>query len=435
MMKFSFLQKKHLGSLGLWIFIILCFYAEFSMLNHRYKVTQETSSIILFLGSLFLGIIPLFFHKYLFIPQVNLPKKNIWLVITLLISSIFAYKLYVYFGLVISKYPIHYMYSDIIPTIQQQVDRFIHGQKVYQPIIFENYSYPSGYLPATWMPFTIAALLKIDFRWIPVIFFFIALLIILISYRKKINQPLTILGFILIPFTLYHFIHYNSDVAGFSVEILVAAYYLLLVMFMDSKRYLFIGFFIALCLLSRYTLALWLPLYLFTFLIDKNKQGIIKVLASTFCVLLLLYILPFFISDPSVLFNGLLSYGNSGIAEWTHIDDNNPYPVHLYKGIGFAYFYYKIPHLEIIKKIQLMQVSLFSLLLIFNGIMAFIYWKFKQQMNRNLFLICSFKIYLTLFFTFIHVPYIYLYTVPMIISAGMIFYFATLTSQVENTAN
>lgn len=426
-------KEQHLlRSVIIWLSLIAAFYIEISILNHRYQISQEVSSVCMFIASLILGIIPIAFHRFLVLPQKKIPKnKKLWLALAVIGTGIIVFVLFSSMQEIIRQYPIDYAFSDIIPTIQQQVQRFIQGEKVYQPIVFGTYSYPSGYLPGTWLPFIPAALLQIDFRWVPMIAFVFAIILLLIYQRKKIEHPAASFAMVLIPFTLYQFIHNNPDVAGFSVELLISVYYLLFALHMHSKNYLLTGVLLSLCLLSRYTLVLWLPLFFFILFLDHNKQALFRIGISTFSMVLLIYILPFFIKDPQVILHGLLSYGNSGIAEWTHIDAVKQLPEHLTKGVGFAYFFYKIPHIEIIKKIQLMQVVLFSLLLLFNIVMLIVYWKYRQQVNRKIFLLGSLKIYLTLFYTFIHVPYIYLYTVPLMISVGIIFQLAIFSQQAE----
>lgn len=432
----KFLQENlNNKSVFIWLLLLSCFGIELNILNHHFFIeNQIISSIIIFISSCFIGIIPLFYDSQVKTIAPFQNKKYRWNLFFILLGI--ALIAWIYLNLIqeiIHSTAIDFKYSDIIPTIQQQVNRFLHGQKVYQRIIFENYSYPSGYLPANWVPFILAAVFKFDFRYIPFILFYCSLLAIVFHFRKNLSNTLSLITILLIPYSIYLFIKHNTLIVGYSVEVVVATYYLLFVLFMNKKNYILIGLIISLCLLSRYTLILYLPLYFFVMWMNNDLRAIKYIGLSSLLFLLLFYIIPFFLADPLVIINGFLSYSDSGIGEWNHFNEYTGLPEHLTKGAGFAYLFYIMKGGTIAQKIKLMQVLLVVILLVFLVSMAYLYHKKKNKLNSSTFLLGSFKIYLTLFFSFIHVPYIYLYTTSILVTAGILFYLSTMEKPVNQS--
>ncbi len=427
------LEKTFTKKRIFWLILFACFGVELTILSHELlRDHQITSSIVLFSASVIFSIITILFHRIKTDTTAwNYLSNNVSYLTCIAIVLLFGHTFYELITSVIKTTPIDVNYSDIIPTIQQQVDRFIHGQKVYQTIQFDKYSYPSGYLPANWFPFCLAALLQIDFRYIPFLVFYISLFIGIIFYRDKINNGLSLLLFMLIPFSLIWFLLHNKLIVAYSVELIVASYYLLFILFINKKNNILLGLCIALCLLSRYTLLLYLPLYFFILFIDKEFKAIKQIAFSSILFLSLFYILPFFIADPLVIIKGFLSYSDSGIGEWNHLNEYTGLPEHLTQGAGFAYLFYLIKGVSIAEKIKYMQLFLVFILLAFMFLMGYIYYKKHTQFKTATFLLGSFKLYLCIFFSFIHVPYIYLYTTSILVTAGILFYLSTMEKPVN----
>jgi len=315
--------------------------------------------------------------------------------------------------------------SDIIPTIMQEVHRFLHHEFVYAPIHLDGYSYPSGYLPAIWFPFVPAEIFQFDYRFIPFSIFAILIFVILFIYKKHINSLSTFLSLLMMPICLELFIANNTAVPRYTVEVLIACYYVFLSLAITSKNYSLIGIAISLCLLSRYSLALWLPLYFIVLLIDKDKKLLLKIMLLVLLSIVLFYVIPFLSKDPSLVIRGLINYSSASDGEWRRINQRNGLPEHLTHGVGFAYFFYLIKGIDIPTKIKYLQIVLLAFIALYLVSMSLIYYKYKSKISTPIFLICSFKIYLTIFYTFIHIPYVYLYTVPLMVSGALIFYLAS----------
>lgn len=408
-----------------WAFMLIAFLVEFIILiscnNHN---DQSTTSVWLFICSMSLGILPIIFNKSLK-KNTSSTKPSSWWFFALFTSIVVLCIYFFKMQDLIKHCRIDEHVSDIIPTIMQEVHRFLHHEFVYTPILLDGYSYPSGYLPAVWFPFIAAETFHFDYRYIPFAIFALLMIGILLVYKKQISSLSTFLSLVMIPLSLELFIANNNSVPRFSVEVLIACYYVFLCLAITTKNYFLIGIAISLCLLSRYSLALWLPLYFIVLLINQDKKRLFKIIMVIIIAIALFYVIPFLSKEPSLVIRGLLNYSSAGDGEWRRINQSTHLPEHLTHGLGFAYFFYVLKGIDIPTKIKYLQIVLLALIAIFLVSMSFIFYKYKNKLSTPIFLICSLKIYLSIFYTFIHIPYVYLYTVPLMVSSSLIFYLAS----------
>ena len=308
--------------------------------------------------------------------------------------------------------------SDIIPCIQIACRRLIHGEFAYKVITDFGYPQWPNYFPMHWMPFTIAELLHIDYRWITYGAWCIAALVLCIRSLKIPSITLRALTPLLIFSSFYVLQTFNLSILEITVEVLIASYYMMLITSLNQRSGILQGIIIYFCLLSRFSLVLWLPLYAFVLFVTNNKKQLYTAVITSVSMVIILYVIPFLSKDWEILFRGFKYYDTGTYAEWTHI--YNGQPLHLFRGTGYAYFFYtRFPNLDVMSRIKLLQrVELFSSLLLIT-LMGIWFWFNKHKINTRMFLISSFKIYLAVFLFLIQVPYEYLMCVGNFVSIAV----------------
>ena len=138
---------------------------------------------------------------------------------------------------------------------------------------------------------------------------------------------------------------------------------------------------------------------------------------------LLIYILPFFIHDTSIFSQGYDYHTKAAIGEWMRGSNK---PLHLYRGIGFAAYFYEYLSGDISSKIDVLRFVHLSITLMSTVLMSIIYYIYRQKINKKLYLLASLKIYLVIFYSFIQIPYHYLFLVPLFIYILIFFEFMNL---------
>ena len=100
--------------------------------------------------------------------------------------------------------------------------------------------------------------------------------------------------------------------------------------------------------------------------------------------------------------------------------DCNGSPYHLYAGYGFGYlFYEKYLHTDLQHGYDLLKRTFYMAsfgIIILMGI--WYAWK-RKKIDYRIFLLASFKIYLTVFLAFIMIPYLYLVVTASFVSIAL----------------
>jgi hypothetical protein len=136
----------------------------------------------------------------------------------------------------------------------------------------------------------------------------------------------------------------------------------------------------------------------------------------------LLYIIPFLLKQPDIFKKGYNYYTEAALGEWQlkNWQAENDKPFHLFKGIGFASYFYDYATGSLSEKLtKLKNTHLIGSILV-AILMGLLYFRFKNKIPDRLYLLLSLKIYLTYFYAFIQVPYVYLQLVPLFISVLII---------------
>ncbi|MBN9483586.1 MAG: hypothetical protein BGO70_13975 [Bacteroidetes bacterium 43-93] len=402
------------------LFILLENY--FLLFSHKEGMGQTENSVLYFLVSLSIGV--LIFARYykkdiVSASATTANKKWNILVILLTVTGIIlagteAWK-------VINQYPIDAHYSDIIPSIQVMVQRLLHGNEpVYAPIYDFGYLFSPTYLPMQWLPFTIAEVLHVDYRWIPFATWAITYFIVVFRTFRSDNLLLKLLVPIFFYLT-YHYINVQeNNFIRCTVESMVIGYYILLIISLNETSWLLWGTIIAACLLSRFSLLLWLPLWAFAIFISGNRKDLYKSIGLVFVLTMLVYVIPFLSKDWHSFRAGYEHYNRATIGEWQNLNPMGE-PNQLYAGTGFAHIFYHHFHQgDVPAQIALVKKVHFIVSLGVSMLMGVWYWYNRKKIDLRIFLIASFKIYLTFFLAFIQIPYVYLMTVGNFVSIAIL---------------
>ncbi len=308
--------------------------------------------------------------------------------------------------------------SDIIPTIVLAVRRLLGGETVYKTIDEWGYRLPLTYLPMQWLPYTPAEVLRFDYRWIAVGIYYLATAVI--AFRCSRVAPFRgIVAALLSQYLVWMVLKHDAGIASVTVELMVAGYYMLLVAGLSGSSPLLRGAAIALCLLSRYSLVLWLPLWAAVEWLAVDKKGFYRSAIAIAVLVLGIYIIPFLSQDWGAFLRGYRYYTEAALGEWSRLEGNGV-PYQLNRGVGFArLFYLKLWHYSVADRLRSLQKVHFALCLGSTLFMGAGYFLLRRRPHPRIFLLASFKIYLSLFLAFIQVPYTYLMITAVSVSIAI----------------
>jgi hypothetical protein len=411
---FSLLQGMMLPP----ILVLLFFIAESLLFTvFRGRLGFFYSPIAFLVLGLSLGLIPLLFpaqwhrpgKKGIFMTRTH--ALIIWVIGVILSGGMMMY--------IVESYPLNPKYSDIIPTLDSiYLDRFLAAEPVYTEGKCGDLPCTPNYLPMQWLPFVISAVIGFDHRWTALFFLWIAIGLLVHLLRKSGLSGWNVLLRAFLPFILlFAWMKWNPDTFGHTIETLITAWYLMLGIGFSYTQPWIRGGGLILTLLSRYTLAFWMPLYILLYK-KLSEDKFRKTAFFTLAGVLLLYVFPFLISEPLSFWKGFESYPIAAMGEWkgqAWQAAGDP-PFQLFQGFGFASWVYTYAQGSLEDKFMLARIlnlagALFGTLL--AGIAVY---KLGKNVPEDLKLLVSFKIYLTFFFAFLLVPYTYLHLVPSFFS-------------------
>ncbi len=323
------------------------------------------------------------------------------------------------------KFPIDAKASDIIPSLEMYVRRFLGGEIVYKPLPFEGYQVDPTYLPLMWAPYSFSEILKIDYRWTAYAVFLVPIIIYNIQLAKSNAPVFELVLKALIPFLFLYSIAQNaSGTLGLAVELLPIGFYLILTLTIFHKNRYLMVLGILLCLLSRYAFTFWLPLYLLIYWIEKGFKNVFSVSFAVGIGVLLLYIIPFLSKDWTLLSKGLDYYAKTAEGQWQTQPWQEPgkKPHHLSKGLSFAIYFYDYEayelgdRLKFNRKVHIVACA-FAAFLLGLGY----YFFRKKGLNTKMYLLIGLKFYLVIFYGFFYVPFSYLYQLPLFLSIAILY--------------
>jgi hypothetical protein len=210
-------------------------------------------------------------------------------------------------------------YSDVLPQLETQFDRFTRGTLPYATIELPNSKPFPVYMPFHWAPVGIARLFSVDIRWVGVLFLMLtAGLLGWTSGRRPTNIVFALAVLIFPAIVIQAYIHWGHIDIPVTYETVIASFYLVLGIGLYKRSLPLIITGICLCLLSRYTIVFWIPLFFILLYNQLGKRITLTSAAVIAAAMLLFYILPFLARDPSIFLTGLRYHNDAAAFEWKY---------------------------------------------------------------------------------------------------------------------
>ena len=422
------LGRQKIVFLILFAFLVTGFFLELSYqtthINHR-GVYQ--SPILWLLGSVLFCLSALFLGRH----SENFNRSsdkhtNLFLFIGLFILAMCCYEGGSALSRIFTKFPVDAAGSDIVPSIQFYVRRLLSGEHVYAPMPFDGYTLQPTYLTFMWFPFIPAEMAGIDYRWMA--FFYFCLMVLIWAIYSLLNDchpiewlmKVSMCGMMVI-LTCKHV----PDNFKHSIELLPVAIYLLLCLTILHQKSWIVAAGILLCLLSRYSFTFWLPVYLLILWGERGFRFVLRVGLLVLAGVLLFYFIPFIGKDIEIFINGLKYYNENALSKWSPFSwqPEGAKPYHLSRGLGLAVQYYSSHEGELIDRLHLLRKTQLIVSLI-AALATYLGYRFVKKKNYDikLFLLITLKLYIVLFYSFLHVPYTYLFLLPCLLSIPVLFH-------------
>jgi hypothetical protein len=322
----------------------------------------------------------------------------------------------------IARFEVSPLNSDILPSLKLYVTRFLAGTDPYAPMEFPGWTVMPNYFTLRWFPFIPAELFKFDYRWIG----FIVLTAVFWYYTVQVLKRVESIRAAILPVVapwlmLFVFMQHDIYAFGNAVETLIASYYLVLGFSLFRKpHWMALG--ILLCLMSRISFTFWLPMYGLLILHEFGWKKAITTGTYVIAAVALIFVLPYVVPDGGKMFKaGLEYYQGCAIGEWYRQgwQEEGAIPTHLSRGIGFAYYWYKPG--EEVHQYALCERSFQMISLALAGLLYAGYWLAKKKAwHIGLYGAVSLKIYLSVFYGFIPIPYHYLFLTPCLLSLVLV---------------
>jgi hypothetical protein len=309
--------------------------------------------------------------------------------------------------------PIDYHTADMLPIIKVMNRRFLAGNwsRVYDPIPeIWNGSKPI-YLPAMWMPFGLPEALQVDVRWLTVIIFVIIAAIVLWTINPSRKNAWLLF---LCAFLLYWWLFYDEKpgLFTFTEEGIVVLYYVLLACALLKRNIWLICICTALCVFSRYVLIGWLPAMALYFIYLKEWKNLFR-----FGVTGIIFFLLLLLSFGWDTIQSLVAIPGSYVEFAGRVWKDSP---HVFsESLGWAKFFgaQHIAALHYLLVVLTFTVPLIAMLLALR-----MHKKYGIPVQNIPLAIL--KLSLVIFFSFVDVPYLYLFYTSSFVSLVAIGCFA-----------
>ena len=315
--------------------------------------------------------------------------------------------------------------SDIYPSLQFYVQRLLAGETVYAPMEFPGWTVLPTYFPMMWLPYVPAEVLGFDYRWCAFGAFVGVWGLYVWRLCKSTQNQARRLLLTAFPFVvLLSYFATERQAFGFAVELLPTAFYLLLCLTIWHRKPWIMALGIIPCLLSRYGFTFWLPFYLVVIWMERGFGTVLRTGLTVALGVLLLYVLPFLSKDWTILTDGLAYYQKTAVGQWYPQGwqaEGTP-PAHLYRGLSFAPYFYDDVALTVEDRLARNQkwhlaASALTALLLFGG---YLYGR-RHRWPVRAYLLCGLKAYLVIFYSFLYVPFAYLYLLPLLLSMAILY--------------
>ncbi|MBX2871678.1 MAG: hypothetical protein KTR30_06255 [Saprospiraceae bacterium] len=323
---------------------------------------------------------------------------------------------------VFAKVPVDYRWADMLPIMKIMCQRLVEGKEVYAVIEQIWGGIEPIYLPAIWLPLLPATVMEVDVRWTALLLFMGALVFTLSTRpvaeeRGKLNF-VSLLTLVPLLILVHHWMIYESRFFSMTEESIVVFYYLFLAFAISRQNATLIAIALSLCMLSRYSLALWAVVYVAyeLFLGDRKMAWRIIWVGGT-CSLLLLWV-------TQALWNLDIFLGLQANYLDAIVNEEHKFGALVQQGLGLAKFY------EYVDLPQLHRLFLISA--IATPLLSFaLFAVFRKRIDKALFLLCSLKLCLVLFYNTLIMPFVYLFFTSTLLSLAILNYYLNPTSSVS----
>lgn len=301
--------------------------------------------------------------------------------------------------------------SDVIPQLTTQYERFVNGEMPYQVVPLHNSTPFPVYMPLHWLPVSLSELLNIDVRWSGFILLSIAFAFYTWAALKSKTPTLYNIVIIMLPLaTLQAFIYWGSYDLPVTLETIIAAYYLILAIGLLSRNFTLIILGTTLCLLSRYTLIFWLPLFTILLFLNKGLTQTLILVSISILSILVFFVLPFLMKEPAIFLEGLKYHNAAAEYEWAYGST--------YKdGLYFIKWLDNIIKGSVQYKVLVTRVLQASLMLLTMIVGLWYYFKNRKRLDFYPYSLGMLYITLVLFFAFSPLTYRYYHIVTLMVAS------------------
>jgi hypothetical protein len=380
----------------------------------KFPTLVPIATIVYFLSGILIA------WMILFLPQATIQKGELRRMFTFngykfLILGMMGVMMIHFTSIWMTDNPLIVKDGDMLPVIKVMSQRFLQGKwnQVYAIIPAIWGGMKPIYLPTMWLPFSIPVALQSDVRWTTVGVLFLVFSVFIFLFKPHKKEPLKYF-LILTAFTLFWWL-FTDETAGlvtYTEEGVVILYYVLLVLALFKGNYWLVGLAISLCALSRYAFAGWIPAMFVFLLLEKQFLNMGKLIISGTVCLFLFVLLPF---GWGVISNTMQLPG-----EYIHFAARvwHDMPIVFSSSLGFSKFFGP-------GNIALQHQLLLGLSFIIPTVFVGFCWWFKVKQHKNLSNIplAALKLTMVLFYSFIDVPYLYLFYTSSFVSLILVTFF------------
>lgn len=358
-------------------------------------------------------------------PIASVRVVHVYQLALLLFGGLVVYQFTHYW---IMSSPLSYTDADMIPIMEVMSKRYLQGdfQMVYQPIQEIWNGIQPIYLPAMWMPFMVSEQFSIDPRWITSFAVFLSFSMVIVLWKKHWQKMSG--AFILLTsgiLCLWLYTDRGHNFIRLSEEGIVVFYYSLLVVALMSENFFFVGITVALCALSRYTIAGWLPIILIYLLfMHKRKRDAVYFLLSFSILVVVLVVLPFGFEPIRIAFYQPEQYVQHAKRIWQES------PEFFTKSMGMAKFFGP-------QRVELQHNVLITLSFLVPLVMLLTLFFLQKKMKKSFSNIplATLKVTLVIVYSFIDVPYQYLFYTSSFVSLIAITWISSAVEKNEQPMN
>lgn len=315
--------------------------------------------------------------------------------------------------LLLAATPLDYIQADMLPVIRIMGERWLNGSEIYVPIEEIWAGMRPIYLPAMWLPYAAGVWLATDIRWISVVALLLSTVIIFWGSGSGVRVPRIragIFGLLPLGLILYYIFGLHHTLLTLSEEPVVIFYYLLLALALFRQWPLLTGVAMALCLLSRYALIFWVPVYLvYQYFYQSRKAAFSTLLALVISLTVVISLgrawdeLDFFLQLQGSYLGELLDADK----RWAFITrlETNP---------------------GLVKFLPFDRIGLWHRALIYGSFLLpllslLLYRRHRTSLDARFFGLCSLKLSLVYFFNMLTIPYSYLFYPSTFLSLFLLF--------------